>query len=200
MPPVPLEQFPVGSLVDATFAGESAAFEVLFRRYHAALLRVAASHLRRRDWAEETVQETFLAAFRSLASYNSQYSFRTWLWTILLNQCRRTWKRQTGATPQTNTESTPNSTQAWIEPVSSEPSPMARMLAEEKSRHLERLLSELPEPQADALRLRFFGGLKFEEIAAAMDCSLNTAKNRVKSGLLRLSTELGAHAPQHRDE
>ena len=44
-----------------------------------------------------------------------------------------------------------------------------------------------PQVQADALRLRFFGGLKFQEIAAAMDCSLTTAKTRVKQGLLQMS-------------
>jgi RNA polymerase sigma-70 factor (ECF subfamily) len=41
--------------------------------------------------------------------------------------------------------------------------------------------------QADALRLRFFGGLKFEEIAGAMQCSLSTAKNRVRWGLERMA-------------
>jgi RNA polymerase sigma-70 factor (ECF subfamily) len=41
--------------------------------------------------------------------------------------------------------------------------------------------------QADALRLRFFGGLKFQEIADAMQCSLNTAKNRVRWGLMRMA-------------
>ena len=48
--------------------------------------------------------------------------------------------------------------------------------------------------QADALRLRFFGGLTFPEIAAAMGCSEPGAKNRVKSGLLKLAEWL---RPEH---
>ena len=47
--------------------------------------------------------------------------------------------------------------------------------------------SGAPRVQADALRLRFFGGLKFEEISETMQCSLGTAKNRVKWGLMRLA-------------
>ena len=47
--------------------------------------------------------------------------------------------------------------------------------------------SRFSEPQADALRLRFFGGLKFEELAAAMNSSVSGAKLRVKQGLLRLA-------------
>ena len=46
--------------------------------------------------------------------------------------------------------------------------------------------------QADAIRLRFFGGLKFQEIADAMDCSLSTAKNRVRWGLTTISEKLEA--------
>ncbi len=49
------------------------------------------------------------------------------------------------------------------------------------------LLDTLPEDQADALRLRFYGQMKFQEIADALQCSLTTAKNRVRWGLTRLS-------------
>jgi RNA polymerase sigma-70 factor (ECF subfamily) len=50
--------------------------------------------------------------------------------------------------------------------------------------------------QADALRLRFFGGLKFHEIAEAMPCSLTSAKNRVRWGLLRMAEMLQAAGAQ----
>ena len=48
------------------------------------------------------------------------------------------------------------------------------------------MLFRSPEAQADALRLRFFGGLTFPEIAAAMGCSEAGAKHRVKTGLVKL--------------
>ena len=44
----------------------------------------------------------------------------------------------------------------------------ASAVALERSELLDALLAKLPEAQADALRLRFFGGLKFHEIAEAM--------------------------------
>ncbi|HQU44406.1 MAG TPA: sigma factor-like helix-turn-helix DNA-binding protein, partial [Pirellulales bacterium] len=65
--------------------------------------------------------------------------------------------------------------------------PWQRLLAQERSELLESLLKDLPAAQADALRLRFFAGLKFDEIAETMQCSLGTAKNRVKWGLVRLA-------------
>ena len=61
------------------------------------------------------------------------------------------------------------------------------LLARERAEQLEAILDQLSEVQADALRLRFFGGLRFQEIADLMQCSLNTAKSRVKCGLTRMA-------------
>jgi RNA polymerase sigma-70 factor (ECF subfamily) len=50
----------------------------------------------------------------------------------------------------------------------------------------------LPDVQADALRLRFFGGLKYEEIAQSMNSSVSGAKRRVRRGLLSLTKALSS--------
>ena len=93
------------------------------------------------------------------------------------------------------------------ERIDPQPSPLDLLLAREASEQLYELLARLPEVQADALRLRFFGGLTFPEIAAAMQCSEPGAKNRVKTGLMTLSKWLvvsGGRQPpeatEHRDQ
>jgi RNA polymerase sigma-70 factor (ECF subfamily) len=180
-------------LVERVRAGETSSFDELVRRYQAALVRVAASRLGRRDWAEDVVQETFLAAFKSCGTYDPRYNFRTWLWTILLNQCHNHYqRRQRRAAHEPlapDNESTRDAAQ-----TSDGQSPLATLLAKERSEQLESLLRELTVVQADALRLRFFGGLKFHEIAETMQCSLNTAKNRVRIGLVRMAELLEAAA------
>lgn len=183
-----------GCLVQAVLDGQREQFAELVRRYQDPLLRLAESRLGRRDWAEDAVQEAFLCAFQWLASYDSRYSFRTWLWTIVLNQCRRHYKRRVreqgagGRLEQSAGEPIPavNS-----DPTCPEELPLARLLRHERHEQLRRLLDRLPEVQADAVRLRFFGGLKFQEIADTMGCSLSSAKNRVRWGLVRLSQLLG---------
>lgn len=177
-------------------AGDLERFTELVARYRLPLLRVAVGRLRRADWAEEAVQETFLAAFRSRDTYDSNRSFRTWLWTILLNQCRAIGLRgekagQVGCWSDRAPEA-PIETSVLCE----RPSPLGELLAQERAETLERLLQRLSSAQADALRLRFFGGLKFQEIADTMGCSLLTAKNRVKWGLLRLAELAPASAAE----
>ena len=199
-----LVQQPDAALVARVARGESECFAELVRRYQPALMRVARSRLGRADWAEDVVQEAFLAAFKSCGSYDQRYSsFRTWLWTILLNQCHGHYQRRMRSVP--------------LEPLSDQRQPAARarvqqdqgaspllvLLAKERAAQLEALLAQLSDAQADALRLRFFGGLKFHEIAAAMQCSLNTAKNRVRMGLVRMAGLLDGAAqavPRDRDE
>ena len=175
--------------------GRGEAFAEIARRYHGPLLRFARSRLVREDWAEEAVQETLLAALRSRHTYDASRGFRTWLWTILLNQCTAVRRRQNRAGRVANWTDRGEPLvdgPAVIEEHAIEPgdSPLAALLFKERAERLDRLLAELGEPQADALRLRFFAGLKFQEIADAMGCSLLTAKNRVKAGLLRLARML----------
>ena len=82
-----------GTYVADVLAGRREQFGEIVRKYQGPLMRLAVSRLGRLDLAEDAVQETFLCAFKSLASYDSRFSFRTWLWTILLNQCRRHLRR-----------------------------------------------------------------------------------------------------------
>ncbi len=182
---------PDAVLIDRVCAGKTVAFDELVRRYQLALARVARSRLGRADWADDVVQETFLAAFKSCASYDPRYSFRTWLWTILLNQCHAHYQRRTrGATVEQWSGASQCARDGSEHSESN--SPLGALLAKERRQQLELLLAQLTVVQADALRLRFFGGLKFQEIAEAMQCSLNTAKNRVRLGLVRMAELLGS--------
>jgi len=184
------------ALLERVRAGQTECFAELVRRYQPSLTRVARSRLGRVDWAEDVVQETFLAAFKSCHSYDSRYSFRTWLWTILLNQCRSHYQHRMRRVrfETVSDDGVPFVLDQAVEPRST--SPLAELLAKERTATLESLLDELSTVQADALRLRFFGGLKFHEIAATMRCSLNTAKARVRCGLERMAQRIESAGAQ----
>lgn len=180
-------------IMQAVQQGDFEQFEILVERYRLPLMRVASSKLGNTAWAEDVVQETFLAVFAARHTYNPQFAFRTWLWTILLNLCRRQLKRHHNQPQQTPHSQLPSHSPARKppEPVEWETG-LSRLLQSERRERLTTLLNELPEPQGDALRLRFFGGLKFAEIAEAMDSSLSGAKRRVQTGLLALAEKLQA--------
>lgn len=175
-------------------AGELEQFATLIRRYQPALLRVARSRLGDASWAEDVVQETLLAVYKARHTYDPQRNFRTWLWTILINQCHAHGQRRSRWLRIFSWPARDEADDASLPEPHEEPAgePLTQLLAAERAALLEELLSQLSTPQADALRLRFFGELKFQEIADTLGCSLLTAKNRVRVGLLRLSQLIAA--------
>ncbi len=162
-------------------AGETSLFSELVRRYQTKLLRFAWSKLTDSSDAEDLVQEAFLAVFHARNSYSPEFEFSTWIWTITLNLARRANQKKSRSAQREQEYSK-------LKTISIVPEQGGRSLVEaERSETLNRWLSMLPEPQGDAIRLKFFGGLKFAEIALAMDCSESGAKRRVKTGLMKLA-------------
>ena len=175
-------------LIASTLAGDRESFSTIVRRYQEPLLRLAQSRLGQIELAEEVVQDAFTSAYRSLRSYRPEFSFRTWLWTILLNGCKRKYK-QMKSRPAT-TDLARLESDAIEMSDEDEFGPLQLAIANERTEHLDRLLSQLPAAQNKALRFRFFTGMRYQEIADTMHCSLSTAKMRVRVGLEKLATML----------
>jgi RNA polymerase sigma-70 factor (ECF subfamily) len=171
-------------LMEMVAAGRTELFDELAKRHRPALFRLALSKLQEQADAEDAVQEALLAAFRGRHTFDVERSFRSWLCTILLNTCCRLMRRETTATR--SRAIAVHALTAASEPASNE-TPLSHLLVQERASFANDLLGRIPDVQADALRLRFYGELKFEEIAAVMNCSLNAAKDRVKRGLERMS-------------
>lgn len=68
-------------LVQTTLEGDAASFEELVRRFQMKILRYFLLHHRMED-AQDLTQETFLAAWKSLRTYNPKWQFSTWILAI----------------------------------------------------------------------------------------------------------------------
>ena len=193
LPTNPVDEEPSDAeAIASVLAGDIESFEILVQRYHPAMLRTANMRLGDRQVAEDVVQDSLLAAFRGLRSYDSNYSFRTWLWAILVNESRRKYGRM-------KKDVVTVSGDAAIENVASELKEESLAAAEQLERVMH-LLDRLPEKQSEAIRLRFAGELKYREMAQLLGCSLATAKNRVRSGLLTLGKMMQAEDRVAKDQ
>ena len=177
-------------VIDSVKKGERAAFELIVRSFQPELLRAAYSHLGKVEHAEEVVQETFVNVFKSIHTFDQRFSFRTWIWTILINQCRQRYKRLQRFPKTDGGIQSSDAKTEWDTAECNLLDPQKAAQLSERNEQLRQILGNLPEVQATALRLRFFGSLKFQEIADSMGCSLSSAKNRVKLGLQALSQVL----------
>jgi RNA polymerase sigma factor (sigma-70 family) len=83
----------ITALVRRCQAGDLEAFSTLFRAYQQRIYSLAVAILKDETAADDIVQETFLAVFVKISSYNSASSFETWLIAIAVNRCRDRMRR-----------------------------------------------------------------------------------------------------------
>ena len=76
-------------LVVAALEGSAPAFTELVGRYQERLLRFLLARSATRADAEDALQDTFLSAYRHLATYRPRWRFSTWLYRIAIRNAAR---------------------------------------------------------------------------------------------------------------
>jgi RNA polymerase sigma-70 factor (ECF subfamily) len=84
---------PDGEVVRRIRAGEIALFELLYRRYHQRIYRVARAIVRDDAEAADVVQESYLRAYSHLDQFAGRARFSTWLTRIAVHTARRRARR-----------------------------------------------------------------------------------------------------------
>jgi RNA polymerase sigma-70 factor (ECF subfamily) len=177
-------------LMAALRAGEMAALDALYSRYHGAAFATALALLRETAAAEDVVHDAFLRAWRSAASFQAERgSLRAWLMTVVRNTAIDHLRaRQLAMRPQPRL--------AAVADGGSDADPLATVAIASEARRLREAMAGLPEAQRLVLELAFFAGLTHGEIAARTGAPLGTVKGRLRLGLGRLRQTLGDLAPE----
>lgn len=81
-------------LVKLLQKGNVEAFDSLFGAYSSKLFGFAFKYFRNESDAEELVQEVFVKVWENRQSLKSEYSFRSYLFTIALNQIRKYYNKK----------------------------------------------------------------------------------------------------------
>jgi RNA polymerase sigma-70 factor (ECF subfamily) len=76
-------------LIDAAKAGSADAFAGLVRSYRLRLLRFLLTRCNSHADAEDALQDTLIAAFRYLHSYDARWRFSTWLYRIAIRNVQK---------------------------------------------------------------------------------------------------------------
>jgi RNA polymerase sigma-70 factor (ECF subfamily) len=74
-------------VIDRVLSGDTAAFELLIRRYNPLLYKLARTYGLSHHDAEDVLQETHFAAYCQLKSFRADASYKTWLTKIHLHKC-----------------------------------------------------------------------------------------------------------------
>jgi RNA polymerase sigma-70 factor (ECF subfamily) len=154
-------------LIGRVAAGDRRAFEELYHLYHRRLARFLTRLTRRYDIAEEVINDTFYVVWRKAGAFRGESQPSTWILGIAYRKARSAF-RSSARLPQENLDAVP-------EPLTHE-TPAS---TEELRDWLGQALAQLPLEQRMAVELCYELGYSCEEIAAIMDCPVNTVKTRL---------------------
>lgn len=165
-------------------AGDRAAFTRLARRHQASLFRYAVSLARSRADAEDALQKTLIAIWKSAATFGGRASVKAWMLTITRNSVFRA-----GRVREAPTDDEPLAALGRQAGWGNE-NPEELLQRLQRIESLERALNELPPTDREALVLRDLEGLSGEETAEVLGLSLAATKSRLHRARLRLMARL----------
>jgi RNA polymerase sigma-70 factor (ECF subfamily) len=177
------------ALVDRLRSGDESAFVELVRRYQPRLLRVAEATVGRGSVAQEVTQDTWLAVFRGIDRFEGRSSFKSWLFSILLNRARSAARREdrAGRPDSTIGEERFDAKGAWAQP----PEPWAdravdRLVAAQLSTRVHDLLAMLPEAQRQVVVLTDVEEVPPGEVASMLGLTDGNRRVLLHRGRARL--------------
>lgn len=182
------------ALDDATLAarlqgGDKDAFAQLYDRHSVLAFRIARSICRDTGSAEDAVQEGFLAIWRSRTKYRSETgTFKSWAMMIVHNRAIDSYRR--AARPQNQVAELGDEEQD-----TRSPSPSDQVIARSQADALQALLCQLPDEQAEVIRLAYYGELSQTEISTRLGIPQGTVKGRMRLGLEKLRARMDLIEP-----
>ena len=197
-------------IVDRVLHGDREAFRLLVERESTSVVRACHRVLGDVHDAEDAAQESFVTAYRSLATWRGDGPFGAWIARIAVRIALRHAGRRrpmaridplvdgsagqaagyTSAADQASRAALLSSALAAADTQD----PAALAVRGEREVAVRAAVAGLAEPYREVVALRFFGDLSLAEIATVSGRPLGTVKTHLHRGLLRLRESLAVTA------
>ncbi len=170
--------------IRAVLSGDVNRYAELVDKYQGLALRLAFSLLGNYEDARDASQEAFVNAYRSLGRFRAGARFSTWLYRIVVNECkdaRRHRARQPMVVAAVG-EAAPDdqdSGSLFVDVDDPAASPSDQLANRELSHRLSEAIAELPMKQRTAFVLHHVHGLPLAEAAEVMGCRVGTVKAHI---------------------
>jgi RNA polymerase sigma factor (sigma-70 family) len=174
-------------LVARLKAGEAAAFEAIYDAYRPRLFSFLARLSRRRDVAEDLLEETWLRLVARAGELNDDTCVGAWLFTVARN-LYLSWCRHRALDDWRLSDLTP----CWPMPAPGE-TPFEAAARSQVEGRLERALARLSTQDREVLLLVAAEGLTPAEAASSLGLAPEALRKRLQRARERLASEMDAH-------
>lgn len=167
------------ALVKRVQNGDKQAFNLLVEKYQFRIKHLVSRFVKDSHEQEDIVQESFIKAYRAISRFRGESAFYTWLYRITVNTCKNYLMAMSRRPPAQDVvvdeASLPRGGERLIE--SNSPEHVAQN--DELVEAIKQSITALPEELKQAIQLREFDGLSYEDIAVVMNCPIGTVRSRI---------------------
>lgn len=167
-------------------ARDKAALSELYDCYHKLLFGLILSILKKREEAEDILQEAFTSIWEKADQFDTERgSVYTWIVSLTRNLSidrlrSKVYKEQEKQSVSLDNED------VYHPLFSQEHNPMQGTILKERAKRLHEALAQISDKQREMLQVAYFNGLSQSEISKKFDIPLGTVKTRMRDGMLKL--------------
>ncbi|MFC1752726.1 RNA polymerase sigma factor [Thermoproteota archaeon] len=167
--------------------GNVLAMDEILKRYKNPIFHFSYRLLGSYEEAQEVAQEVFFKVHLKKEAYRVKGKFSTWIFTIAHNLCISLIRRRKWILPWPRQK---DQQEAYVDFPSSDPSPEEKVTQNELQKAVKLCIDKLPFLQKEALVLREYHKMPYEDIAQTMKRSINTIKSLVHRARMNLKEDL----------
>ena len=167
------------ALVERVQGGDRRAFDLLVRKYQHKVVGLVSRYVRNHAECEDIAQESFMRAWRAIATFRGDSAFYTWLYKIAVNTAKNHLVAMKRRPPTDDVDVEDATFMVGAERMQDNATPEHEMMRQEIEQSVFSTVQELPEELRTAITLREVDGLSYDEIALAMDCPIGTVRSRI---------------------
>ena len=162
---------------------EDSAYEILVRSYGPQVMAIANRYLRSEADAADCFQDTFVAVFQSIDSFQQRSSFRQWVRGVAVNQCLMKLRKRQRRREESIEHMLPMFDERGRRVEVASPREKARIGESIDIEQLRRIVREsidrLPDDYRLVLLLRDIDGYSTSEVASKLGIKVNAVKTRL---------------------
>jgi len=175
-------------LLEKFMSGSEESLEVLIKRHKGTVLSYILRTTKNKDVSEDIFQDTFIKVVQNLKNkrYRENGKFLPWVIRISHNLIIDHYRgKKKVHVSHDDFEYDILSYEATNLEAQEE-----RIIDEQTKKVLEKLIKQLPKEQSEIVKMRYFWGLSFKEIAEHTDVSINTSLGRMRYALINLRKKM----------